>query len=263
MNKTKIPWCDYTWNVVTGCDPISEGCEHCYCRAMEKRFKWPTAVTLHPERLEEPLRIKGPARVFVCSMADLFHPEVPFDFIAKVWQVMWAAPGLIFQILTKRPERMLEFLTSWYKAESRHPARQDDFFGHVWLGVTAENQRRADERIPLLLQTPPAVRFVSVEPMLRPVSLGFYLPNPPGKQYILLDGSEYTQRLDWVIAGCESGPSRRPARLDWFLHLRDQCVAAGIPFFLKQMEDQTDDHPVEHLPELDGRQWLQFPEVCA
>ena len=264
MNRTKIPWTDYTWNVVTGCTPISPGCEHCYAQAMARRFKWPQEVQLHPERLEEPRHLRKPSRIFVCSMSDLFHEAVDFHFIASVMGHMHQSPHT-FQLLTKRPARMLEFF-EWFRRDWLGPfaSAWPKEYPNVWLGVTAENQQQADYRIPLLLQIPAAVHFVSVEPMLSAVNLRRWL-QPCGCGGLCDSGEPCPMAynaggLDWVIAGCESGPGKRPARVEWFRDLKDQCVAAGVPFFLKQMASPVHAF-IEHMPELDGQRWAQYPEV--
>ena len=213
---TKIEWATEVWNPVTGCTKISPGCDHCYAERMAKRLAGragypkedPFQVIWRSDRLEQPLYWKQRRRVFVCSMGDLFHPDVPFRFIGDVWHTMWMAQH-IFLVLTKRPERMLEFLSSRHSPLS--------LLGNVWLGVSAENQETADERIPILLECPAAVRFVSVEPMLGAVDISGCA-------------------LDWVICGCESGPKRRPMNVEWARDLRKQCAAAGVPFSMKQME---------------------------
>jgi len=212
-----------------GCDPVSEGCAHCYARAMIRRFAgrkgWPetpNGVTLFPERLEQPLRWRKPRHVFVCSMSDLFHQNVPFDFIDRVWRVMDNCPQHTFMVLTKRPARMLDY---WNRradiARSMGVA-----FSNVWLGVTAENQQRADERIPVLLDTPAAVRFVSIEPMLGPVNLLDYMRG--------FGRFEQSAGLDWIIVGGETGPGARLMRAEWALSVAEQCTNAGVPFFFKK-----------------------------
>ena len=211
MAKSKIEWTDVTWNPVTGCSPLSPGCAHCYARRMAKRLAgrcgYPAAphefeVTLHPERLSEPLGWKKPRRVFVVSMGDLFHEDVPDEYVDAVFAVMAAAEQHTFQVLTKRPERMYQWLQSLYTRSLRYPALGkrsvsytygqigemlragaleygvqlgpiNRFFplANVWLGVTVENQEQANQRVPVLLAAPGEVRFVSVEPMLGPVDL--------------------------------------------------------------------------------------------
>ena len=163
MATTKIEWCDSVWNPVTGCTPISEGCNHCYAKRMANRLRErygypaddPFRVTFHTFRLGEPERMKKPRRIFVCSMSDIFHKDVSDDYLDCIFSVITKCSHHTFMVLTKRPNRMLDYISDW-----PHP------MSNLWLGVTAENQARADERIPILLQIPAAVRFVSVEPML-------------------------------------------------------------------------------------------------
>ncbi len=246
MTETKIEWADRVWNPVTGCTKVSEGCRNCYADRLARRLAGrcgypkdaPFRVTLHPEKLDDPLRWKKPARVFVNSMSDLFHKDVPFEFIDRVFAVMAEAHRHTFIVLTKRPERMLEYMSG-----DRYSARRvfdltsglagkfdcDLYWPlpNVWLGVSAENQASADERIPLLLQTPAAVRFVSCEPMLGPINLSPWV-DPR------LNVINRPQKLDWLICGGESGPGARPMNPDWARSLRDQCQAAGVSFYFKQ-----------------------------
>lgn len=230
---SKIEWTDKTWNLVTGCSKVSLGCEHCYAERMAKRlagrYGYPEAphhfdVTLHPERLDEPLKRRKPTMYFLCSMGDLFHEDVSTTFIADVWNIMRQCPQHTFQILTKRPYPMLSIVTDW-----------GIVLPNVWLGVTAENQAMADKRIPLLLQTPAAVRFVSAEPLLRSIDLDLYLPNNVYERNApLMNYHKPGPRLDWVIIGGESGPGARPMHPQWVRDVRDQCQAAGTPWFFKQ-----------------------------
>lgn len=250
MGKTSIQWTDYSWNPVTGCTPVSEGCRNCYARRIAHRLSQNPAVphreryegfrvSCWPERLEEPLRLRKPRRVFVSSMGDLFHEDVSDEFICRVFAVIALTPVKHkFLILTKRPHRMREFILGlpqrdetfrlWVRAGGEWP------LSNLWLGVTAENQARADERIPILLQIPAAVRFVSCEPLLGPVDIYKYLDiyDPP----TLSNPDGYNPDkvlLDWVICGGETGPGARPMHPDWVRSLRDQCQAAGVPFFFK------------------------------
>lgn len=216
---TKIAWTDETWNPVTGCTKVSEGCAHCYAEGIAKRF-WKgrpfTDVQCHYERLDIPFRWKKDRMVFVCSMGDLFHDDVPDDFVGKVLFPVHTLTCHKWQILTKRPKRMAEYFT-------KHDPPKE-----AWLGVTAENQKRADERIPILLQIPAAVRFVSLEPLLSYVNIqGCLNPSPTG---------EDDSKLDWVIVGCESGPKRRECKLEWVRSIVEQCADAGVPCFVKQIE---------------------------
>jgi len=273
-----------SWNPVTGCTPVSPGCAHCYARAMARRLVGrcgypadePFRVTLHPEKLDEPLRWKKPKQVFVGSMGDLFHDQVPDEFIDRIMAVVAMAQNHTFMVLTKRPTRM-----SQYFAGANYRLEIERWLWplpNLWLGVTAEDQQRANERIPVLLRIPAAVRFVSIEPMLKPVDLTkiitFVCNNPSacyGNLYVSFDtlsGKYYytgpsgatikkTTKLDWVICGCETGPGARPMEVDWARDLRNECQEAGVPFFLKAMQV---DGKVVKLPELDGQKWDQVPK---
>ena len=406
MADTKIQWATKVWNPVTGCTKVSEGCRNCYAERMANRLRGrcgypaddPFQVTLHPEKLNEPLKWRKPSRIFVCSMGDLFHPDIPDEYISKVWDAMWAAQQHIFLILTKRPERMLAFIREnayakhfgwednervpfkpgdlihiddlwmrdmcgWtasgkcdcnggyicdYPADEHsgqcehgnrfclsrecpiacdnppkevlkendlegqyeidkegysidcewmqlHTRPKDAYADNVWLGVTAENQEMADLRIPILLQIPAAVRFVSVEPLLGPVDLRHIqtseveidsLTGDHGVVRPLAGRSD--NKLSWVIVGGESGPNARPMHPDWVRSLREQCQAAGVPYFFKQWgewvhESQAPDILANYNPEfffdrvsskgfarvgkkiardlLDGKQYHEFPEA--
>ena len=236
MSKSKIEWTDRTWNPVTGCTKVSPGCAHCYAERNTLRFKrgpaflpGVTKITLHRDRLEAPLRWKKPALIFTCSMSDLFHEDVPSDFIYSVFQVMRMARRHTFQVLTKRPERFAEFnqLTI-----PRTP--------NAWLGVSVENQYWAERRIPPLLETDAPVKFLSVEPLLKAVDLREWLPY-----------------LDWVIVGGESGPRHRPMKPEWVRKIRDDCVAAGVSFFFKQWGGAR---PTSGGRLLDGEEWSEYPK---
>ena len=280
---TRIEWTDETWNPVIGCSKVSQGCKHCYAERMFSRvygrdrvplgFVGPggepssrprmfTDVTLHPGRLDMPLRWKRPRRIFVNSMSDLFHADVSDEFIAAVFGVMAAAPHHTFQVLTKRPERMLAFLAGetkpshgsmreWCYYSARDLVGKDRLAGrnpwnhvfpllNVWLGVSVEDQATADERIPLLLQTPAAVRWLSCEPLLGSVDLSAeYLATKCGGIYpfkMLPDQhrTKIIDLLDWVVVGGESGQNARPMLVAWARSIRDQCASAGVSFFFKQ-----------------------------
>jgi protein gp37 len=257
MAETKIEWTDRTWNPVTGCTKVSPGCDHCYAEGIAHRFAGTPAfprgfdVTLHPERLDAPLRWRRPARVFVNSMSDLFHDQVSDEFIARVFAVMAATPQHTYQVLTKRHGRMRSLLSSptFHRivAEQRHGEMGRTYpedalpwpLGNVWCGVSVEDQKRADLRIPALLDTPAAVRFLSCEPLLGPVLLRGWVqeprgccPDQPGRECV----SEPGQRsVDWVILGGESGAGARPMHLDWARALVEQCRDAAVPVFVKQL----------------------------
>jgi protein gp37 len=236
MSKTRIEWADSVWNPVTGCTPISEACENCYAKRMSKRLAGrcgypkdePFRVTLHPDRLGQPLHWKKPRRIFVCSMGDLFHEDVDDGFLCRVFETIAVAKQHTFMILTKRPEQMREFFEQFISCAH-------GIWDNLLLGVTAENQQRANERIPILLQIPAVRRFVSVEPMLGSVDLVAALDaaiDIEGKVEIpAVDGID--NWLHWVICGGETGPRARPLHPDWVRSLRYQCRASGTPFFFK------------------------------
>lgn len=300
-DKTNIEWTDSTWNPITGCTKVSPGCDHCYAETIAHRFAgtpaYPNgfAVTLRPERLDQPLRWKRPRRVFVNSMSDLFHAEIPDDYIAKVFAVMVLARQHTFQVLTKRPGRMRSLLASgdfrdriWYQAGlaaltrtkagklTVRPGLDSSSVGvwplpNVWLGVSAENQRWADVRIPVLLDTPSAVRFVSAEPLLGPIdfnniggvcALGPDWVGGPGGG----SGAPHPL-LDWVIVGGESGPGSRPMHADWARQIRDDCERDEVAFLFKQWGSH--DHEGHRVNKktagrlLDGVSWDGYPEAAA
>lgn len=256
MSKTLIEYVDRTWNPISGCTPISEGCANCYAARMAKRlagrYGYPKDEpfrpgTIHDNRLNEPYLWKSPQRVFVCSMGDLFHPDVSVTYLEEVLARITHVPQHTFMILTKRADR-LKLLTP----DRLRISRTDKWpLPNLWLGVTAENQRTADERIPILLQIPAAKHFVSVEPMLEPVNLnairiGTQYPNGGDnpepycidafKTHLVFgdEGDYEFEKLDWVIAGPETGPRARPTSVDWVRDLQRQCSAAGVPFFDKK-----------------------------
>jgi len=230
VNTTKIEWAEATWNPVTGCTKISPGCEHCYAERMAKRLRGrcgypadePFRVTVHPDRLDEPRRWRKPRLIFVCSMGDLFHEDVPLDVIWQVYRVMRDTPRHRYMVLTKRPERMADIVCRRVAWESLLP--------NVWLAVTVEGPEQL-WRVPLLLQCPAEVRFVSHEPALvGPVDWAPWLPDAPGQN----KGDIHPCGIDWLISGGESGPGARPTHPDVFRADRDQCTAAEVPFFFKQ-----------------------------
>jgi protein gp37 len=224
--KSTIEWTDATWNPVTGCTKVSPGCKNCYAERVFKRV-YPNRpfrqVQLHRDRLIHPIEWRRPRRIFVNSLSDLFHEDIPIGFKREVFITMETANWHTYQILTKRPERMSQCIQAFYP--------NGDVPKHIWLGVSVEDQKTADERIPLLLQTPSAVQFVSYEPALGPLSLSGYLDSPDAKRSMKGLAGPY---LDWVITGGESGPGARPSHPDWFRAVRDQCQAARVPFFFKQ-----------------------------
>lgn len=250
-DKTSIEWTDSSWNPVTGCDEVSPGCDHCYAKTFAERWRGTPGhhfergfdVVLRPERLDQPLRWRKPRRIFVNSMSDLFHKDVPDEYIARVFAVMACAPRHTFQVLTKRHGRMRSLLTSpdfrslvdlELGGDGAH--RIEDWqwpLPNVWLGVSVENQQWANIRIPALLDTPAAVRFLSCEPLLGPVSLFANTRIDTGTL------------VDWVIVGGESGPGARPMHPAWARGLRNECVEHDIPFLFKQRGEWTWDEPGE------------------
>lgn len=278
-DKTGIEWTDATWNPVRGCTMVSDGCKHCYAMGVAGRFsghgqpyeglttkttqgaKWNGKIMLVPGMLTQPLKWQRPRKIFVNSMSDLFHPDIPDDYIDKVFAIMALAPHHVFQVLTKRPERMRAYLAD-HNVGTRIGAAESEFakmalfykpkngtanvhlgvrrympLPNVWLGVSVENQAAADERIPLLLKTPASVRWVSAEPLLGPVSFRWaqWTAQSTSKHK---DGSRWhldgLLGISWVVVGGESGVRARPMHPLWARDLRDQCAAAGVPFLFKQ-----------------------------
>lgn len=332
--NSKIEWTDATWNPTTGCSrTASPGCDNCYAireahrlagnpnakvRAAYEgtterrngRIDWTGVVRLIPERLTIPLRTQKPTKFFVDSMSDLFHPALKFEEIAAVFGVMAAAErhGHTFQVLTKRPERVFDLLESRQPLDCVKAARNHGCeigwpfvrgaelvspswpLQNVWLGTSVSNQDDADRFIPDLLKIPAVIRFVSAEPLLGPVDFRG-LGTVPAPHLNVLSGG----RLDWVIAGGESGPNARPSHPEWFRSVRDQCVAAGVPYFFKQWGEWQDGYeadvsdgryecemhtfpPAGHAARgyhvyrvgkraagrmLDGREWNEFPETTS
>lgn len=295
---TKIEWTDATWNPITGCSVVSPGCTNCYAMKLAgTRLKhhpsrmgltrdtkagpvWTGEVSFNAEWLDQPLRWTKPRMIFVCAHGDLFAEGVPDEWIDQVFAVMALCPQHTFQVLTKRPERMREYLAEWRQFRVAEAALQvgrnlpDSYPGwsldhwkpsatrgcsapaiwplpNVWLGVSVEDQRRADERIPILLDTPAAIRWISAEPLLGPVDLtdachGSWFfdalrgtrwhDDPDGPN----QAEQFARGLDWVVAGGESGPGARPMHPDWARSLRDQCATAGVPFLFKQWGEWTE-----------------------
>ncbi len=222
MSKTKIQWTERTWNPVTGCTKVSEGCRHCYAETMAKRLQGMGQqrytngfkITLHPDALDDPKQVKKPSMFFVCSMADLFHKDVPFEFVDKVMETIEACPRHTFQLLTKRPERMVEYFID--RAKRLH--RLFDLPDNVWAGVTVESEREIP-RISVLrrLLTPSNnIKFISCEPLLGDL------------------GMLNLAAIDLVIVGGESGPQARPMQKQWVLNIMRQCEEQCVNFFFKQ-----------------------------
>jgi len=276
MAATKIEWADRVWNPITGCSSLSEGCRNCYAKRMAYRLKGrygypkddPFKVTFHPDRLEEPLHWKKPSQIFVCSMGDLFHGDVKFDWQLQTWLAIEHNPRHTFMILTKRPEKMKKFFDFLFRDPVEKTGLRQPF--NLYLGVSVENQQTADERIPILLQIPVAKRFVSVEPMLGPVKLsqdwvdyleGWDTEAEHGRHDehgncvdCPVPVQVQTEKLDWVLCGGETSPGARPVHPDWIRSLVEQCQAAGVPFFFKSWgEWEKSGHDSTHLLNADGR----------
>ncbi len=245
-DKSAIEWTEATWNPTTGCDRVSPGCDHCYALTLSKRLKAMGSpkyqndgdpktsgpgfkLTLHPDSLDVPRRWGAPRLVFVNSMSDLFHDDVPLEYIMQVFKVIRETPQHTYQVLTKRAQRL-----------SRE-ANKLDWPPNLWMGVSVES-RRYTFRIDHLRKVPAAVRFVSAEPLLGPLSA------------VDLEG------VQWLIAGGESGANARPMKTEWVIELRDACASAGVAFFFKQWGGRT---PKAGGRELEGELWDQFPEVKA
>lgn len=240
-DATVIEWTDATWNPVTGCTKISAGCDHCYAERFSERFRGTPGhpfetgfdLTLRPARLEQPLRWRQPRMIFVNSMSDLFHKDIPQEFIVRVFDTMERAHWHTFQVLTKRSSLMRDFLRRRYGAMGG-PV-------HMWFGVSVEDGSKKS-RIRHLRDAPAGVRFLSIEPLIAPM------------------GKIDLMGIDWVIVGGESGPGARPMDPIWVRDLRDQCVASGVAFFFKQWGGLR---PKSGGRELDGRKWDQFPNVSS
>lgn len=237
--KSTIEWTNSTWNPVTGCTKVSAGCDHCYAERLSERFRGVEGhpfesgfdLTLRPKRLEQPMQWRRPQLIFVNSMSDLFHKDIPTEYIERVFDTMERADWHIYQVLTKRSSLMRRFVQERYRDQAAPP--------HIWLGVSVENHA-ALTRLRHLQQTNASVRFVSFEPLLGPI------------------GAVDLEDIHWVIAGGESGPGARPVRAEWVRALRDRCQAQRVAFFFKQWGGRT---PKAGGNTLDGRQWLEYPEV--
>ncbi len=291
-SNSKIEWTDATWNPIVGCTKVSQGCKNCYAERMAYRLShalgkvgdtipdawaaysnvitgkgWNGLTDIVPDALDKPLHWKKPRRVFVCSMGDLFHETIPFNWIAKVWDRIANSPQHTFLILTKRPERMREFM-------SEYGHFNYGLLPNVWLGVSVENQDWANIRVPILLQIPAIVRFVSAEPLLGYVNLTkikigdiSYIDALKGFGYgEMIDGHKlHYPTINWVIAGGESGNKARPMHPDWAVSIRDQCMSAGVPFFFKQWGEWAPSHALNcNLPDFKGKLWMNFdPDISV
>ena len=237
--KSTIEWTNSTWNPVTGCTKVSAGCDHCYAERLSERFRGVKGhpfetgfdLTLRPERLEQPRHWRRPQLIFVNSMSDLFHKDIPTQYIHHVFDTMEQADWHIYQVLTKRSSLMRDFVHQRYGSLSAPP--------HIWLGVSIEDTA-ALTRLRHLKQTNASTRFVSFEPLLDAL------------------GSVDLTDIHWVIAGGESGPGARPVKVEWLRELRDQCQAQNVAFFFKQWGGRT---PKAGGNTLDGRQWQEYPDI--
>lgn len=250
-DKSKIEWTDATWQPVVGCSKCSLGCLNCYAEKMAIRLsamgqekyqrvvtakahspggkqKWHGTIYCDEKVLDKPLHWRKPRRIFVCSMSDLFHEKVSFEFINKIALIMARCPQHTFQVLTKRPKIALEHTKNWQK-QSGYPSL---FGNNVWLGVSISTQAEADEKIPILLQIPAAIKWISIEPILEAVDFGL-----TGARTGICNWSHNKHRIDWVVIGAESigGRPGRECKLEWVRDLVGQCKAAGVPAFVKQI----------------------------
>jgi len=232
--STKIEWCEESWNPVTGCTKISEGCKNCYAERMAKRLAGrfgypkddPFKISINTGKLNQPLHWKKPKMIFVCSMGDLFHTDVPKWFLDRIFDRIFY-DGIShhkFLILTKRPQNMYDYFKELNL----------DIPENVWLGVSVENQKTADERIPILLQIPAKIRFVSIEPMLESINLKIEQTYETAGTMANRFFKQIPKGLDWIIVGGESGHNARPMHPDWVRKIRDNCIQTGTPFFFKQ-----------------------------
>lgn len=239
--NSAIEWTNMTWNPVTGCTKISAGCDHCYAERFSERFRGVAGhpfesgfdLTLRPNRLDQPLTVRQPKMIFVNSMSDLFHKDIPVGYIDKVFDTMERAHWHTFQVLTKRSSLMRRYVNKRY-GESKAPA-------HIWLGTSVEDGSKVS-RIKHIQDMAATTRFLSIEPLIGPI----------GK--VNLSG------IHWVIVGGESGPGHRPMKEEWATEVRDQCIAAGVPFFFKQWGGFR---PKSGGRELDGKLWNGFPTIPA
>lgn len=239
-DNSKIEWTDATWNPVRGCSKISPGCAHCYAETFAERFRGVPGhpfefgfnLRLVPEKLGDPIRWSKPKKIFVNSMSDLFHPDVPDEYIEKVCRVMLAANWHTYQVLTKRADRMAALLKGKLQTAARAP--------HIWWGVSVENRKHGLPRIDHLRSAEPTVAFLSVEPLLE--DLGKFSLNGVG----------------WVIVGGESGPGARPMSGEWVRGVRDQCRRANVPFFFKQWGGVR---KCKTGRKLDGRTYDDYPNI--
>jgi protein gp37 len=294
-NKTSIEWTDYNWNFLRGCSRVSEGCRNCYAEGVAARFsgegmayeglakfvdhkpRWTGEISFHEDILTMPMRWTKPRKIFVNSMSDLFHEKVKDEWLDMAFAVMTLTPHHTYQILTKRPERMKEYMSKWSDPGYAGPTISEyewlwskgEGFNvpvrlkapHIWLGVSVEDQKTADDRIPILLDTPAAIRWISAEPLLGPLNLTHYLYN----RY--LHGGPYHEynNLEWVVVGGESGSGARTCPVQWIRTIVRDCRAAGVPVFVKQLgavpvsrDEITDEMShAEYTKDTSLREWVK------
>lgn len=239
--SSSIEWTDVTWNPASGCTKISPGCDHCYAERFAERwrgipnhpYEFGFDLKLHPERLDQPIRLKRPSFIFVNSMSDLFHKDIGFDYIDKVFDVMETADHHVYQVLTKRSSILKRYVNARYKSQ---PVPE-----HIWLGVSLENSEQLS-RVRHLRDANVSVRFLSIEPLLGPIE------------------SIDLAHIAWVIVGGESGPGHRRMDPDWVRSIRNQCLDAGVAFFFKQWGGHR---PKSNGRELDGRTWDEKPTILS
>lgn len=261
-----IEWTEATWNPWYGCQKVSPGCKLCYMyRDMERYGRDPRAVTRSKTAFKMPLKLKEPTTIFTCSWSDWFIEEAD-GWRPEAWEIIKATPQHTYQILTKRPERILDHL----------PPDWGNGYPNVWLGVSVESQEWADKRIPHLLRVPAAVRFLSCEPLLGPVDLtnicaegtadsGWFVNALSLEEWTEAEaraefGNNFTGTVDWVIVGGESGHQHRPMELDWARQIRDACNTYGVAFFLKQLGGTPANKKGGDEALLDGRRWTEMPK---
>ena len=289
---SKIEWTNKTWNPIRGCSIVSKGCTNCYAMKQAHRFSgpgkayegltkltsggpvWTGNIKLVPEKLDEPLKWKKPARVFVNSMSDLFHEDVPDDFIYDVMNQIYDNPQHTFQVLTKRIDRAFEFFAGRSGAGLNY-----DPIKNLWLGVSVEDQEKANERIPILLQIPAGIHWISAEPILGDLDLTSLdtMAFRGAEKFDALTGDLFDmfgepvgkidRKLNWVVVGGESGPGARDCCVSWFLNILHDCTGARIPLFVKQLgkhpyntndEEDNDGWPVDHYLKLADRKGGDF-----
>ena len=309
MGKTSIQWTDFSWPVIAGCTRVSAGCMRCYAeRLTATRLRhvpayeglavikngephWTGDVRLNEKVLQDPLRWRKPRRIFVCEMSDLFHEKVPDEWLDRIFAVMALCPQHVFQCLTKRPERMLEYMTRLSKSikplqaaaramgytflwEANNPVCQVPPIStlvwpipNIWLGVSAEDQKTADERIPILLKTPTAVKWISYEPALGPLDLlqckAVYIDAEGDMEEPSLMRHFPVGDISWLVCGGESGPHARPFDIQWARSIVEQCNAANVPCFIKQFGSapfSVQDHISHRLNDHKGGDMSEWPE---